>query len=398
MPPARRTPAGAASASWAGRSTRSTTATSWPPVRSPPVPPGRGRVRPDRPAVAEGHRSVSPAEDRYLMTVIATAANPAVLRQSHRHRPRRARPTPWTPCATCAALNPDTDLFFITGADALGPDPDLAGRRGAVLLAHFIGVTRPGHVAVRPGSSASTASPPRRTGSSVAHRAAGRPARRRRRGAVPAATPVAEIHAIAADAGAMVFVSAEARPDLAGPEGTDCAVCRPAERSQCPEGRATPARDDDGRRRAHPLLARRVRPSRRHAHARVAACPSKGCGATHGLQEGERVWSTTMDGSVESVWLLLGAWHNGAEVVDVEQALEPEEWHKLLDRFRPAVVFLRRRVRGACVRGTGVVVAGSIRRALTSGDPTVERPRSSKSSAREPSLQTRRWRRAPSRL
>ena len=36
------------------------------------------------------HEVVSPAEDRYLMTVIATASNPLVLRLADRGRSRRA--------------------------------------------------------------------------------------------------------------------------------------------------------------------------------------------------------------------------------------------------------------------------------------------------------------------
>ena len=42
------------------------------------------------------------------------------------------------------ALNPDTDLYFITGADAL---PDILGWRSSqemFELAHFVGCTRPG--------------------------------------------------------------------------------------------------------------------------------------------------------------------------------------------------------------------------------------------------------------
>ena len=49
------------------------------------VPPGRGRVRPDRPAVDEGRSAGQPpAEDRYLMTVIATRRNPRFTRVAHR--------------------------------------------------------------------------------------------------------------------------------------------------------------------------------------------------------------------------------------------------------------------------------------------------------------------------
>ncbi len=86
----------------------------------------------------------SGAEHRYLMTVIATASNP-------RFRVSRVdidRPGPTYTRDTLEDLreaNPDAELFFITGADALSAilswkDPEeLAG------LAHFIGVTRPGY-------------------------------------------------------------------------------------------------------------------------------------------------------------------------------------------------------------------------------------------------------------
>ncbi len=89
-------------------------------------------------------RAVSPAEHRYLMTVIATASNPRftvsrvdidregttytidTLRDLHRQRP-------------------DAELFFITGADALAPILSWKDADELWSLAHFVGVTRPGH-------------------------------------------------------------------------------------------------------------------------------------------------------------------------------------------------------------------------------------------------------------
>jgi nicotinate-nucleotide adenylyltransferase len=88
-------------------------------------------------------RPVSPAEDRYLMTVVATASNPrfTVSRVDlDRHGPTYTIDT----LTDLAALHPDTDLFFITGADALA---DILGWRSSVelfALAHFVGCTRPG--------------------------------------------------------------------------------------------------------------------------------------------------------------------------------------------------------------------------------------------------------------
>ena len=63
-------------------------------------------------------RHVSAAEDRYLMTVIATASNPrfSVSRVDiDRAGPTYTKDT----LRDLHALNPDSELYFITGADAL---------------------------------------------------------------------------------------------------------------------------------------------------------------------------------------------------------------------------------------------------------------------------------------
>ncbi len=89
-------------------------------------------------------RAVSPAEDRYLMTVVATASNPRFT--VSRVDLERGGPTYTIDTLTdIAALHPDTDLFFITGADAL---TDILRWRSSVelfALAHFVGCTRPGY-------------------------------------------------------------------------------------------------------------------------------------------------------------------------------------------------------------------------------------------------------------
>jgi nicotinate-nucleotide adenylyltransferase len=89
-------------------------------------------------------REVSPAEHRYLMTVVATASNPRftvsrvdverggptytidTLRELHRERP-------------------EAELYFITGADALAQILSWKDAEELFDLAHFIGVTRPGY-------------------------------------------------------------------------------------------------------------------------------------------------------------------------------------------------------------------------------------------------------------
>jgi nicotinate-nucleotide adenylyltransferase len=99
----------------------------------------------------KSHRSVSPPEDRYLMTVIATASNPRFSVS----RVDVDRPGPTYTYGTLRALHEQYgasgELFFITGADALAQI--LGWHRSDELfdLAHFIGVTRPGHHLADPG-------------------------------------------------------------------------------------------------------------------------------------------------------------------------------------------------------------------------------------------------------
>ncbi|MEE6263448.1 nicotinate-nucleotide adenylyltransferase [Plantactinospora sonchi] len=87
---------------------------------------------------------VSPAEDRYLMTVIATASNPRF--QVSRVDIDRGGPT-YT-VDTLRDLHdqygPKVQLFFITGADALEKILSWKDLDQMFELAHFIGVTRPG--------------------------------------------------------------------------------------------------------------------------------------------------------------------------------------------------------------------------------------------------------------
>ncbi len=90
-------------------------------------------------------RVVSPAEHRYLMTVIATASNPRFW--VSRADIDRAGPT-YTidTIRDIAELRPEADLYFITGADALAQILSWKDAEDALKLAHFVGVTRPGYV------------------------------------------------------------------------------------------------------------------------------------------------------------------------------------------------------------------------------------------------------------
>ncbi|MFF5444689.1 nicotinate-nucleotide adenylyltransferase [Streptomyces sp. NPDC012888] len=93
----------------------------------------------------KSHGVVSPAEDRYLMTVIATASNPQF--SVSRIDIDRGGPT-YTidTLRDLRRLNENADLFFITGADALAQILTWRDAEELFSLAHFIGVTRPGHL------------------------------------------------------------------------------------------------------------------------------------------------------------------------------------------------------------------------------------------------------------
>jgi nicotinate-nucleotide adenylyltransferase len=91
----------------------------------------------------KSHRAVSPAEHRYLMTVIATASNPRFT--VSRVDIDRDGPTYTIDTLTdLSRLHPDAQLFFITGADALPQILTWRSPEEMFELAEFVGCTRPG--------------------------------------------------------------------------------------------------------------------------------------------------------------------------------------------------------------------------------------------------------------
>lgn len=92
----------------------------------------------------KGDVIVSSAEDRYLMTVIATASNPRF--QVSRVDIDREGPTYTVDTLRDlrAEYGPKTQLFFITGADALEKILSWKDTDQMFELAHFVAVTRPG--------------------------------------------------------------------------------------------------------------------------------------------------------------------------------------------------------------------------------------------------------------
>lgn len=89
-------------------------------------------------------RHVTAAEDRYLMTVIATAANPR-FSVSRVDIDRGGATYTTDTLRDLADQNPDTDLYFITGADALASILSWQNWEELFSLARFVGVSRPGY-------------------------------------------------------------------------------------------------------------------------------------------------------------------------------------------------------------------------------------------------------------
>ncbi|GGO82556.1 putative nicotinate-nucleotide adenylyltransferase [Nonomuraea cavernae] len=99
----------------------------------------------------KAEREVSAPEDRYLMTVIATASNPRFSVS----RVDVDRPGPTFTIDTLRDVSDiyrhDCELYFITGADALGAILTWQDADELFELAHFVGCTRPGHTLHDPG-------------------------------------------------------------------------------------------------------------------------------------------------------------------------------------------------------------------------------------------------------
>ncbi|WP_109558764.1 nicotinate-nucleotide adenylyltransferase [Mycolicibacter minnesotensis] len=89
-------------------------------------------------------RRVTAAEDRYLMTVIATASNPrfSVSRADiDRGGPTYTKDT----LRDLQEQNPGAELYFITGADALATILSWQDWPEMFEMARFVGVSRPGY-------------------------------------------------------------------------------------------------------------------------------------------------------------------------------------------------------------------------------------------------------------
>lgn len=95
--------------------------------------------------------TVTEGEHRYLMTVIATASNPR-FKVSRVDIDRGGATYTVDTLRDLRAAHPDADLFFITGADAITQILSWRDADELWQLAHFVAVTRPGHVLSLPSA------------------------------------------------------------------------------------------------------------------------------------------------------------------------------------------------------------------------------------------------------
>lgn len=100
------------------------------------VPTGRPTFKQDT--------EVTLPEHRYLMAVIATASNPRFT-VSRVDIDRTGLTFTVDTLRDLKTQRPDADLYFITGADALTQILTWKDARELFTMAHFVGVTRPGH-------------------------------------------------------------------------------------------------------------------------------------------------------------------------------------------------------------------------------------------------------------
>ncbi len=107
----------------------------------------------------KAEREVSPAEDRYLMTVIATSSNPRFSVS----RLEIERDGPTYTVETLRALRAEVgdgcELFFVTGADAMLEIFQWKAPDEVLEQAHFIAATRPGYDIARFEQAAPTRHP-----------------------------------------------------------------------------------------------------------------------------------------------------------------------------------------------------------------------------------------------
>ena len=186
----------------------------------------------------------------------------------------------------------------------------------------------------------------------------------------PASLPGDEIWAIAASAGAGHLISIPARPDLAEAERPAVLDADGVDAIDASRALLEPAHESLGDDVALVLYARRAGRLRgaMHTHASLIA---QADAARHwlGVGEDESVWCTAVNGSPESIWLLLAGWHEGANIVNVDLELDPEDVLDLIGRLGTAAVwFSDEEYERLASAAPPAWIDGSINRALLSDE------------------------------
>jgi nicotinate-nucleotide adenylyltransferase len=102
-------------------------------------------------------QTVTSAEHRYLMTVIATASNPS-FKVSRIDIDRGGDTYTVDTLTEMKEEHPDADLVFISGADAIAQILEWKDAEKLWTLAHFVAVSRPGHKLTIPKAPADSIS------------------------------------------------------------------------------------------------------------------------------------------------------------------------------------------------------------------------------------------------
>jgi acyl-CoA synthetase (AMP-forming)/AMP-acid ligase II len=186
----------------------------------------------------------------------------------------------------------------------------------------------------------------------------------------PASASVEELRAIASHTEARLLLSIPARPDLVGQTAPPLLSAEELEAVDEDKALARPPHPALPGDVATILYARTATGLQGvvHTHASLIAQADTG---EHwlGIREDERVWCTAAaDGSAPSIWLLLAAWRERSNIVNVELELDPEVRLELLDKLHAAAVWFSDEEYAmlASAAAPPWIDLGSIRRALSS--------------------------------
>src|SRR5437764_3911008 len=186
----------------------------------------------------------------------------------------------------------------------------------------------------------------------------------------PASTSPADLGFLAVEGRAVGVVSASRRPELVellGMPVLSPGDLDPSQRRVTPRGHDTTP-DDFGLILYTPEGAG----FRGEAHTHEFLLDQASATARMlGIRRGDTFWSTGPDGSAESIWHTLAAWHVGAEVVIVEAELAPYSKLELLHRLRGGAVWFSDDEYSALAAAhvPRWVDLTHVRHALTDGEP-----------------------------